>query len=157
MLALNRLMRYNASVIVNLKHCSHNAKQPTKTAKERLLRSQRGRCFYCGLEFGDFFKVGIRLYPVRLHWEHLVPFAYAFNNADENFVAACDLCNQLKQDKVFDTINDAIIYVRHQRKKRKYPSKKLPECDLWGIIHSEEAVAEILPIKVQARTFLDDA
>ena len=98
-----------------------------------------------------------KLRAIVLHWDHLLPFAFSYNNTDGNFVAACSICNHIKRDRIFDKIQDAIEYVRDHRRKHKIPTTHHPMCSLWKVVPTQEAVAKILPIKVQGRTFLDDA
>jgi hypothetical protein len=87
---------------------------PTQYEKEAILESQEGKCFYCELEFGqvvwDNRKKKARV--LKINWDHFTPFAYSLNNNANNFVASCNICNSLKSSKVFETIDEARLYLR---------------------------------------------
>lgn len=86
-------------------------KGPSVAGRKSILAKQGNCCLYCERPFGSsvFYKGKPR--KVVLVWDHLVPFAYAADNKDSNFVAACSLCNGFKSDKVFQTLEEARVYV----------------------------------------------
>ena len=87
---------------------------PTKRDQSLILDAQQNRCYYCDAEFdGEH---------TRVTWDHVVPFSYCGNNHRDNFVAACQVCNNLKADRllpestVFDK-RELRILARELRKK----------------------------------------
>lgn len=123
-------------------HFSGQRKQPRKVLKETILAKQNNRCFYCGTRFD------VLTLPT---YDHLLPFSYSYNNEDQNFVAACSKCNSLKSGKVFDSLTEALIYVRQKRK-----AKKLPVFNVFGDIQTKKIVAEVLLTEVPKRLLLAD-
>ena len=99
---------------------SYGRKTPTKADKDRILRSQDNRCFYCGASFGSIrFRHGIPLI-IKIEWDHQLPFAYSQNNYANNFVASCKVCNGIKSDHIFQTIEEAQVYLAERRKSKGY-------------------------------------
>ena len=89
-------------------------KTPSQYEKANILESQGGKCFYCDLPFGsvvwDNNKKKARI--LKINWDHFTPFAYSLNNKSSNFVASCNICNSLKSAKVFDTVEEAKLYMK---------------------------------------------
>ena len=104
--------------------------KPSATAQADLLMAWENRCAYCRLPFGLFvWKRGIgawtrgqgherRYYKanhgaivLRLEWDHFIPFAYSGSCDSTQFLPACHLCNQIKSDKVFRTIEGVREYL----------------------------------------------
>lgn len=120
--------------------------------KTRILLEQRNRCFYCGLSFDDAFCIKGRLYLVRPVWDHFTPFSYCFNDHVDNFVAACSVCNGIKSDKIFDSIEQVVKHVRERRTKKGFPLS-----ELWKTHPVAEEVAEVLFNELQERTLLEES
>lgn len=76
-----------------------------------LLAAETGfACAYCQVIFGSAARrPGRELVIVRMEIDHVIPFALTGHNGDnwENCVAACQICNGLKQDTIFDSIVNA--------------------------------------------------
>lgn len=95
-------------------------KLPPKAARERILEEQENCCFYCGVEFGELrWKKG-RAVRIKLNWDHKLPYAYSQDNNTTNFVAACHVCNGIKSSRVFQTVEEAQIYLQDRRKAKGY-------------------------------------
>jgi hypothetical protein len=89
-----------------------------KEMRERILTAQENRCFYCFREFGQFYrnqKTKDRLIRLTVQWDHLVPFSWLNDdgNVNNNFVASCRTCNNIKGSILFQTVEDARIYVKN--------------------------------------------
>lgn len=123
--------------------------RPTGRIAAAILEAQRGRCFYCGIEIGSLFEHGTDLVCAALCWDHVVPYAYCANSSPSNFVAACQQCNTVKSDKVFDTESEIKEYVRIQRIKKGLPVR-------IGL-RSQAQVAKVLQSKMPNRRLLEDA
>lgn len=95
-------------------------KTPTKFDKDRILRKQEDRCFYCNVTFGSFrYRNGLP-FIVKIEWDHQLPFIYSQNNTAENFVAACHVCNGIKSSHVFQNVEEAQVYLAGKRKSKGY-------------------------------------
>jgi hypothetical protein len=79
------------------------------------MEQQGFRCFYCDRAFDSSVVTmsGGRVKKRRLMavWDHMTPFKYSQDNRDHNFVAACCLCNGIKRDKIFQTIEEARLFL----------------------------------------------
>lgn len=130
--------------------------KPSATRQADLLTEWENRCAYCRLPFGLFvWKQGIgawtrgqgherRYYKpnhgaiaLRLEWEHFVPFAYSGSSADSVFLPACHLCNMIKSDKVFRTIEGAREYIEPIW-LRRYETATGPASS-WAVVVAQEA------------------
>lgn len=95
-------------------------KTPTAAEKRKILNQQGTVCFYCYVELGSIrFKNGLP-FVVRTEWDHQLPFAYSQDNNTENFVAACHVCNGIKSDHIFRTVEEARDYLEDKRKSKGY-------------------------------------
>lgn len=89
--------------------------KPTKDYQAAQLARQVDRCFYCFRTFGSYVLWHKKQRQLVIHWDHWVPFIYLQTNPEENFVAACQICNQIKHAKMFQTVQEARHYVAIQR------------------------------------------
>jgi hypothetical protein len=95
--------------------------KPPAAVQAALLTDFENRCAYCRLPFGLLvWKRGVgtvrngqygatRYAAIALHveWDHFIPFAYSATNRSDWFVPACQLCNNIKNDRIFRTIEGA--------------------------------------------------
>lgn len=95
-------------------------KTPGRKMKQLILNQQDNRCFYCEQTFGSTVERKGKQLTLRIHWDHQIPYAYAQNNTTENFVAACQVCNTIKSDICFQTIDEAKLYLEEKRKSKGY-------------------------------------
>jgi len=70
-------------------------------------------------------------------WDHYIPYAYSQNNYPYNFVAACALCNGIKSSHLFDTLEEAIEYVKRRRAK-----KGVTKDDIIDLSDMQESICE---------------
>ena len=92
---------------------------PLNERKAQLLE-QDNRCFYCLYRFGSRVLKDKTPVILRLHWDHVVPFSYSQDNRTRNFVASCQICNAVKYNHVFQTVEEARIYVATERTRHGY-------------------------------------
>ena len=92
--------------------------RPSVQRQRECLDKQNGKCFYCANDFGMFVEAGGIAKRLTPCWDHFVPYSYSANNSDANFVAACQVCNGIKTNLVFEHEEDARAFVR-QRWARK--------------------------------------
>lgn len=98
----------------------HRRRYLSQSEKDLQISEQEGKCFYCGLYLGGYvFRNGhsIRL---KIEFDHLVPFSYSQDNRGKNFVATCHICNKIKHDLMFQTVEEALVYVRTKRDEKGY-------------------------------------
>ena len=86
--------------------------KPSGAFQRAQRRRQNDCCFYCSRAFGSTVYDGQEKIRLKIAWDHLVPFVYSNNNKDENFVAACHVCNSFKSDILFDDVSEARDYLR---------------------------------------------
>ncbi len=107
--------------------CEAEAKRqtPNHYKKKEILQNQSYRCLYCNKSFGGFVKRGRKLIKLRIQWDHFIPYSFGYNNHNENFVASCQICNSLKSDFVFGSVEEAQIYLQNKRIEKGYEDKML--------------------------------
>jgi 5-methylcytosine-specific restriction endonuclease McrA len=84
---------------------------PSKRARADILERQRFECFYCHRRFGSAAYRGRRRFTLRIEWDHVEPYSYGLDGSDQNFVAACHVCNSLKGAKIFQNYEEAEVYL----------------------------------------------
>ncbi len=87
-------------------------RRPPLADQRQILEDQEGRCFYCEREPGSWIWFRGKMRRVQTHWDHLMPYSFAQNNATQNFVAACAWCNLWKHSHVFQTVEEAQVAMR---------------------------------------------
>ena len=95
-------------------------KTPSKADQAIILREQDDRCIYCCQPFGQVRHRHGRKVLLRLHWDHASPFVYAQDNSADNFVAACHVCNGVKSDLCFGTLDEAMVALLFRRQQKGY-------------------------------------
>ena len=95
-------------------------KSPPRAAATAQLAAQQHRCFYCDLEFGNYITRHGNLIRLIVAWDHFVPWSYSQDNAARNFVAACQVCNGLKWNRCFGSVDEAKSYIASQRAAKGY-------------------------------------
>lgn len=96
---------------------------PSAEERRAALWRQDNRCLYCDALFGSFIFRKKRHTRVMVRWDHFVPFSYCADNSDTNFVAACQICNGIKSDKMFQTVQEARNYIAARREAERDSSK----------------------------------
>jgi hypothetical protein len=103
---------------------------PSIADRRRKLEEQGNQCLYCERRFGAVIFRWSRPVKLALNWDHMVPYAYSQNNSGSNFAAACQICNGLKRDLCFATLDDAKIYLQPKRSQSGYadwPTARTPK------------------------------
>jgi 5-methylcytosine-specific restriction endonuclease McrA len=100
---------------------------PSASFRREQLERQEHRCIYCecdlsaGSTVARVAKSGrLRRVRLRVEWDHLVPFSYCHANPDENFLAACQVCNGIKGSQMFGTLDEAQAAIRLRREAKGY-------------------------------------
>lgn len=112
----------NTKEYIPVKYISEarNKRKPiTLNTKEIILDLQDHKCFYCRRKFNTPYttkgKNNIKYTTAVI--DHVVPFCYC-QSTNHNLVAACNLCNSLKSDKIFSDLIQIMIWAREQVDKR---------------------------------------
>lgn len=93
------------------------------SAKKIILESQNHKCFYCRCDLVSSWYMGGKMkrpQKVSVHFDHIVPWVFSQNDDVSNFVAACNVCNRIKFDRIFSTIEKLREWVLLKRAKMKY-------------------------------------
>lgn len=96
---------------------------PSKDERDRILREQHQKCFYCSRLFGATVYRKARAITLRAEWDHIIPWVYGMNNSAQNFVAACQVCNHLKGAVMFNSLGEAQVFVHEKWKVKGYTSE----------------------------------
>lgn len=66
---------------------------------------ERAPCTYCGATAEQTRRA--------MEWDHFVPRAAGGSNDPSNLVLACHVCNQAKANRLFDTLDEARMWLHH--------------------------------------------
>lgn len=84
-----------------------------RAIRREILRHQNHQCVYCG--------ISLNRKKVRIEFDHFVPFCESQNNNKHNFVASCSRCNSMKSALIFNSIEEARIYIYGRREEKGLP------------------------------------
>ncbi len=90
-----------------------------KIIKDYLIKSQNNRCIYCDKLFGTIYLYGQKPRLVKIHIDHFVSWKYSGDSSENNLVASCDLCNQIKSSLYFETFQEAYVYIRLELQRKR--------------------------------------
>lgn len=127
--------------VKRISDCAIGRRGPSSLWRKKILSSQGDRCFYCYRWFGKLVYRKGKPQRLRCHWDHVSPYAYRLDNRDQNFVAACHVCNLLKSAKIFNDPDQARSYL-YEAWERKGYSDQMP--DVRFEIRPETPVAKVL-------------
>jgi hypothetical protein len=137
---------------------NNNRKQPNLEAKNLILATQKGRCFWCGRRFNTMvIKPDNTTYILTPHWDHYIPYIYTNNSYSDNFVAACIRCNSHKNSFIVTSSKEE-LKLRNRLKRKWYHGGwrdiekynrmgKIERCvnNIEEIIEEEIEVSETIP------------
>lgn len=83
-------------------------KVASKIVRELLLRKQKNKCFYCGVDLVRYYSGAKN----DFNTDHLTPITRGGDNSLENLVACCRACNQRKRSK---TLKEYINYLKEKK------------------------------------------
>lgn len=112
---------------------SRKRRAPARGLAAHLLEEQGGRCAYCTLPVTASVMRHGRLVPLRLAWDHFVPYSYLQRNPGDNWKAACHLCNKIKGDLRFESVEDAAQVILRRREALGYEGVE----DAWRRLLAE--------------------
>ena len=96
---------------------------PSYRAQNTILADQDHACLYCCQRFGNRYrrKDADKLTKLRINWDHLIPFSYTASCSDEQFVAACQVCNGIKSSTIYKTLDEARADLALKRARKGWP------------------------------------
>jgi len=79
-----------------------------------------GLCSYCDRAFGTLVSYRGRSVPLRLEFDHLVPWASerVGVNFKDNIIPSCQICNRIKGSLIFGTFAEAKLHVVNELLRR---------------------------------------
>lgn len=77
----------------------------TRFQKDTILDRDAHICYYCG---GEATVV-----------DHIIPWDWCHDDSPSNLVSACNLCNQIASDNLFESLDEKRKYIMKARKKRR--------------------------------------
>jgi hypothetical protein len=90
-----------------------------KKERAEILSHQNWQCLYCGKSLRG---------KTQIAFDHVIPFSYSGESASKlNSIACCKLCNLIKGPRLFNSVEEARIYVINKLKE-----KNLPFYDYFG-------------------------
>lgn len=95
-------------------------RNPPKWAQKDRLEKQQNRCFWCDVEFGSVVLRDGKPIQLRIAWDHYIPYSFSQDNDAVNFVASCHICNGIKSDRCFGTVDEAKAYIAQRRIAKGY-------------------------------------
>jgi len=94
--------------------------------RKEILKKQNNKCYYCHNRLGYYYERNGRVIKSVIHFDHVIPFSFSHNSNEDNFVAACNLCNLYKSNLMFDTLFDAQEYLENAIKNKRIKILKMP-------------------------------
>jgi hypothetical protein len=95
-------------------------RRPSSEAVKRIRKIQMGRCLYCELTIGSRVKRNGKTVALTAQWDHFVPYSYLAQNPEANWVLACQVCNGIKSDRIFKTVEEARLVILQARDAKGY-------------------------------------
>lgn len=104
---------------------------PPREERRKVLAEQGNCCIYCERTFGTFRRYHGRIRRLSLVWDHFVPWSHMRSNETRNFVAACSLCNAIKSNMIFNTIQEVRDHVEkaYNPRRAEVPEMSQDVCD----------------------------
>lgn len=85
---------------------------PPPKIRMQILAEQGHQCLYCDRAFGEWALWRGKLIRLRLVWDHLMPWSHQWNNDRNNFAACCHICNGVKSNLIFATVDEVRAHVQ---------------------------------------------
>ncbi len=115
-----------------------------KCVKMHIMEVSLEMCFWCFREIGTTVKHRRRGWiTLTKHADHASPYSYSRNNSKSNIVTACNLCNQWKGSRVFESDDACRQYLEQKWRNKIYeemsvlPSGVYAEAELAGVLQPE--------------------
>lgn len=110
--------------------------------KAKILIKQYGRCAYCNSSLHD----------QEIEWDHFIPWSYLNSSGgDDNWVAACKLCNGKKSSKVFTSIEQITQFSYKMVKSHGSFAEGWSEDSGAWKTELESMIRQEIPVKIAQR------
>ena len=93
---------------------SASRRTPSPKLKEQILDRQGYKCYWCDRKFETIYFRYNSIRRLLPNWDHVIPYSYNYSNADENFVAACSICNSFKSSHIFKNDQQCKDYLKQR-------------------------------------------
>ena len=110
---------FTSNRTIRISEAQDRRRRPKEEEKRTILELQGNRCLYCDRLFGSAVANKGKLVVLHVNWDHFVPYSYSQNNYAYNFVAACQICNGIKSNLMFKTLEEAKIHVQTIRQLKR--------------------------------------
>ena len=93
-----------------------------KRKQTAILKQQENKCIYCDYEIGSLIwsTTSHKYIKTTVNFDHFVPWSYDNNNKIKNIVASCNICNALKTNYHFESIEKAKSFILERWKQKGY-------------------------------------
>ncbi len=120
--------------------CPEFRRGPSVKWQKYIMAQQHCRCFYCNRTFGSTVYRSTKPVRLKVNWDHINPYTYSLDNRNQNFVAACHVCNGIKSSLIFRSVDDATIYILERWKDKGYTDLSSVRIEL----QPETSIAKVL-------------
>ena len=88
--------------------------------KEAKIAEQFGRCVYCQRKFGSAVLHNGKVEILSPQQEHVKPRAAKGRTSDSNIGYACHVCNALKSDFLFASVEEIVTFLKSEWERKQY-------------------------------------
>lgn len=92
----------------------------SKSTKRKILESQGDCCIYCEEPFNSIKYRKDKEIVLTVEFDHKIPYTMIQDSSKDNIVAACQVCNGIKSDTLYQNLNSARIDLFEKRKQKGY-------------------------------------
>lgn len=92
----------------------------SRSKQKEIKEKQFNKCIYCGVYFGTPYLYKNKIRRTKINYDHLLPFSFLQDNPDDNWVDSCNICNGIKSNIIFDSMQDVIHHIMCRIKKKGY-------------------------------------
>lgn len=106
-----------------ISECNAKRIRIKESVRKEIISSQDGRCLYCLYKLGIVIENEKTFKKIRLkiHIDHFIPWSHLQTNNGE-MIASCQICNGIKSNLMFDSIDSARVDIRNKREQRGWPN-----------------------------------
>jgi hypothetical protein len=114
--AYERAMKAKKPITVQELTADLDFDRPNRKVRPSLLKQrvqeQGNKCLLCERAFGTIVTNGERAEPLRPSPDQFEPWSLRKNNDDSNIFAVDQICNSMKRDVIFKSLNEARIWIK---------------------------------------------
>lgn len=117
---------------------SRSRKGPTASERLSIVSRQGYVCLYCELPIGSkVHRSATRRHRAGMvilvaNWDHFVPYAYLQSNPSANWVLACHVCNGIKSDAMYPSVDAAREAILPKRLAKGFSSPRKRQSSRGG-------------------------